>query len=231
VNLVTAYLSSVQVAGEIDMLNHYWFSDVLSGVNIPYPLTATGNLFTTPSWPATANGGQFFPWGYAYQDSYNYAYLGKYKGYTTVTFCGTGLNINFFPILKILYSFDDGDTYENNRAILIDYSKLKIDSLLNGAGYGDPKYINVDHTYEPSDSTFTTPYTAYIQVLNGNLATNHWYFTIDIVQDSIFDFNDFNLLESKFISLSNKTESNIVNVIEASDPEYILNNLIKISSS
>jgi len=210
------------------MLNHYWFSDVLSGTNIPYPLTATGNLFSTSSWPETANGGFFFPWGYSFQDSYNSAYLGKYKGYTTVTFCGTGLDIRFFPILRINYDFGDGKTYANNREILIDYSKLKIDSLLNGAGFGDPKWVNVSHTYEPSDSTLTTTYTAYLRVLNGNLATNHWYFTIDIVQDSIFDFDEIYMLDSKYVSLSEKT---ITNVLEASNPEYLLNNLIKISSS
>lgn len=210
------------------MLNHYWFNDVLSGTNIAYPNTADGSFFSTSVFSATADDGLFFPWGYAFQDTYTTQYVGKFKGNTTIYFSGTALDIRFFPILRINYDFGDGETFANNRAILIDYSKLKIDSYINGLGFGDPKWILVQHTYPPSDTTFTTTYTAYIRVLNGNLATNHFYYIFDIIQDSIFDFDDFNLLDSKFISLSDRT---VINIMEASNPEYVLNNLVKFSSS
>lgn len=229
VNTTTVYLTSIQDPGDIVMYNHYWFSDVLSGTSIAYPNTADGNFFTYTSLPGvTADDGLFFPWGYAYQDTTSIQYIGKYKGKTTINFSGTGLDIRFFPILRINYDFGDGESYENNRAILIDYSKLRIDSYVNGLGFGDPKWVIVQHTYEPSDTTFSTTYTAHVRVLNGNLVTNNFYFLVDIVQDSIFDFDDFSLLDTKFVSISDKSA---ISIFEASNPEYILNNLVKFSGS
>jgi hypothetical protein len=84
-------------------------------------------------------------------------------------------------------------------------------------------------TVTPSvNTTFTVTYTAHVQVFNGSLVANNFFIIIDIVQDSIFDFDDINLLDTKFISLSDKT---IINVLEASNPEYILNNLLKYSNT
>jgi hypothetical protein len=211
------------------MYNHYWFSDPLSGTNIAYPVTANGDFFTYSTTPTvTADDGGFFPWGYIFEDTFETIYAGKYKGLTTLNVNASGLSTAYFPILRIYYDFGDGEVYNNSRNVLIDYSKLAIDSFINGYGYGDPKFVTVDHTYQPSDTTFTVTYTAHVQVFNGSLVANNFFIIIDIVQDSIFDFDDINLLDTKFISLSDKT---IINVLEASNPEYILNNLLKYSNT
>jgi hypothetical protein len=229
VNTVTVNLSSIQDPGDIVMYNHYWFSDPLSGTNIAYPVTANGDFFTYSTTPTvTADDGLFFPWGYLFDDTFETIYAGKYKGLTTLNVNASGLSTAYFPILRIYYEFGDGTVYNNSRNVLIDYSKLAIDSFINGYGYGDPKFIPVQHTYQPSDTTFNVTYTAHVQVFNGSLVTNNFYIIIDIVQDSIFDFDDINLLDTKFISLSEKT---IINVLEASNPEYILNNLLKYSNT
>jgi len=229
VNTVTVNISSVQDPGDIVMYNHYWFSDPLSGTNIAYPVTANGDFFTYSTTPTvTADDGGFFPWGYIFEDTFETIYAGKYKGLTTLNVNASGLSTAYFPILRIYYDFGDGEVYNNSRNVLIDYSKLAIDSFINGYGYGDPKFVTVDHTYQPSDTTFTVTYTAHVQVFNGSLVANNFFIIIDIVQDSIFDFDDINLLDTKFISLSDKT---IINVLEASNPEYILNNLLKYSNT
>jgi hypothetical protein len=163
-----------------------------------------------------------------FEDTFETIYAGKYKGLTTLNVNASGLSTAYFPILRIYYDFGDGEVYNNPRNVLIDYSKLAIDSFINGYGYGDPKFVTVDHTYQPSDTTFTVTYTAHVQVFNGSLVANNFFIIIDIVQDSIFDFDDINLLDTKFISLSDKT---IINVLEASNPEYILNNLLKYSNT
>lgn len=228
-NTVTVNISSVQDPGDIVMYNHYWFSDPLSGTNIAYPVTANGDFFTYSTTPTvTADDGGFFPWGYIFEDTFETIYAGKYKGLTTLNVNASGLSTAYFPILRIYYDFGDGEVYNNSRNVLIDYSKLAIDSFINGYGYGDPKFVTVDHTYQPSDTTFTVTYTAHVQVFNGSLVANNFFIIIDIVQDSIFDFDDINLLDTKFISLSDKT---IINVLEASNPEYILNNLLKYSNT
>ena len=226
-NSVSVNLSSVQDPGKIDMYNHYWFVDVLSGTNFTYPNTADGDFFNYTLQPqVTANDGLFFPWGYVFQDTSQIIHLGKYKGYTTLYFVGSSLASNYFPILRINYDFGDGTSYENARNVLIDYSKLSIDSYLNGYSFGDPKMVTVSHVYEPSDTTFSTTYTAHVRALNGNLVTNNFYITIEIVQDSIFDFDEVNLLDTKFISLTG-SDKHVINVLELQNPDYVINNLLK----
>lgn len=228
-NLVTVNLSSAQDPGLIVMLNHYWFSDPLSGTNIYYPNTANGDFFNYTTTPVeTADDGLFFPWGYVFQDTYSTIYAGKHKGTTTLYFNASGLDISYYPILRINYDFGDGTSYTNSRNVLIDYSKLTIDSYINGYSFGDPKFVQIYHAYDPSDTSFVKSVTANINVLNGSLMVNYFTVIFDIYQDSIFDFDEFNLLDTKFISISDKT---IVNVLESANPEIILNNLLKYSNT
>jgi hypothetical protein len=169
----------VQDPGDIVMYNHYWFSDPLSGTNIAYPVTANGDFFTYSTTPTvTADDGGFFPWGYIFEDTFETIYAGKYKGLTTLNVNASGLSTAYFPILRIYYDFGDGEVYNNSRNVLIDYSKLAIDSFINGYGYGDPKFVTVDHTYQPSDTTFTVTYTAHVQVFNGSLVANNFFIII-----------------------------------------------------
>ena len=226
-NIVVAQLSSLQDPGDIVMYNHYWFTDVLSGTNVYYPNTANGNFFTYTSTPvATANDGFFFPWGYLFSDTYSYINIGMFKGNTTVFFQATGLDSRFYPILNMIYDYGDGSSFINSRNILIDYSKLQVDSYLNGFALGDPKFVEISHTYEPSETTYIQPYTAHIQVLNGNMVINNFYVILSVYQDSIFDFEEFNLLNTKFISNTSKA---IINIFEANNPQYLLNNILDIN--
>ena len=225
------------------MYNHYWFTDLLSGSNIFYPNTANGGFFTsgasdffnyiytnlTNLTVITANDGLFFPWGYPFQDTFEVIDAGIHKGDTLVEFIASGLDTRYFPVLNIRYNYNDGSpSFDNTRNILIDYSKLTFDSYLNGYGYGDPKFISVNHVYTPSDTTYIREISSYIKVFNGNLVTNNFLVRLSIVQDSIFDFDDFNLLDTKFFSLS--TEKKIINVFEAKKPQYLLTNLLDINA-
>ena len=194
VNIAFAQLSTVeQDPGEIVMYNHYWFTDVLSGTNIYYPNTANGNAFVYTSSPVvTADDGQFFPWGYRFDNTVSYLDIGMYKGDTTVFFvAGTAVDSSYFPILKIRYDYGDGESFDNSRNILIDYTKLRIDSYLNGFALGDPRFVEVSHTYQASETTFIQPYTAVVSILNGNMVINTFNITLSIYQDSIFDFEEW----------------------------------------
>jgi len=243
VNTVEIRLSSIQDPGDILMYNHYWFTDVISGANVFYPNTANGGLFTsagvdffnyiytnvTNLTVITANDGAFFPWGYPFQDTFEVIDAGIHKGDTLVEFIASGLDTRFFPVLNIRYNFNDGTpSVDNTRNILIDYSKLTFDSYLNGYGYGDPKFIAVDHVYSPSDTSYIRILSSYIQVFNGNLSNNNFLVRLSIVQDSIFDFDDFNLIDTKFFSLSSGKK--VINIFEAKKPQYLLTNLLDIDA-
>ena len=216
----------MQERGDLAFYNHYWFYDSLSGTNIFYPNTANGKDFSTTTVDITADGGLFFPWGYKYQ---NYVYFvpgGRYKGNTTATFILSDVNASYFPIIKINYDFGDGSRpVVNNKELKVDFTKLRIDTFLQGQQLGDPRAVNLEHIYYPGN-TYSTTYTATIITVAGNLATNTFYVIFDVIQDSVFDFYDINLLNTTFIS---NTSKKLLNVYETENPDNLLNNILDIA--
>jgi len=205
VNFVSYVLSSYQKLEKPNIINHYLFLDPVYGTSINWPASADGYLFEDPDvgpnfvYPLTANGGLLFPWGYPINNTSLSAYLGEFKGETTLTFITSAIDNSFFPTLKIIYDFDD------NR--VIDIEKGIVQNLLPTVATldpGTPTNVNVSHIFRPSSKKTTTYYPA-VTVLNGNLVLNIFNFSLNVVPDTLFKFDDFHLINSSQITKIDET--------------------------
>jgi len=222
VQYLNVVLSSYQLPGQPDYLNHYFFTDPILESNFTYPNTANGSLFNTTTgtfvYPATASGGPFYPWGYSVQNTYTVIDLGILKGPYTLTFVPSAIDNTVFTTAKILYAFGDGETTEVEKDIVIDYNKKIRFAGTDSAQVGNPNFVNIDHEYYPQ-STGTTTYNPMVSVINGNFVWNVFDIRFSMIPASIYDFNDLTVLNSVGISSDNK---NVV-VIETNEPRFVAN--------
>ena len=227
-NFVSYVLSSYQKPVTPTVINHYLFLDPVYGTSINWPATADGYLFEDPDvgpnfiYPLTANGGLFFPWGYPINNTSLSAYLGEFKGETTLTFIPSAIDNSYFPTLKIIYDFDD------NR--VVDIEKGIVQNLLPTVAIldpGTPNNINVSHIYRPPSKTTTTYYPS-VTVLNGNLVLNIFNLSLDIFPDTLFKFDDFHLINSAQITKIDEIYDKSLEVFEITEENsnYITNFLI-----
>lgn len=215
-------LSSYQLPGQPDYLNHYFFTDPILGSNFTYPNTANGSLFNATTgtfvYPATASGGPFYPWGYSVQNTYTIMDLGILKGPYTLTFVPSAIDNTVFTTAKILYAFGDGQTTEVEKDIVIDYNKKIRFAGTDSAQVGNPNFVNIDHEYYPQ-STGTTTYNPMVSVINGNFVWNVFDIRFSLIPASMYDFNDLTVLNSVGISSDSK---NVI-VVETNEPRYVAN--------
>jgi hypothetical protein len=180
-------LTSQQVLGNPNLLNHYLFVDPISGVTFTFPATSDGGSFSTSFvYPTSTNAGLFFPWGYVFQNTTTDIDLGTLKGPYTITFSPSGLDKRFFGVLKISYDFGDGTSEIVERDIVPNNPNTAFTR-------GDPANINITHIYWPKNNNITT-YTPGITVLNGNLAQNIFNIRLQIVPGSIYELGNINLI-------------------------------------
>lgn len=180
-------LTSKQTLGNPDLLNHYLFVDPISGVTFTYPSTSDGGIFsTTFVYPDITDAGFFFPWGYFFQNTTETIDLGILKGPYTITFSPSGLDKQYFGILKISYDFGDGKGTVVERDVVPNNPDT-------GFTLGDPGNINITHTYWPKNNNITT-YTPGVTVLNGNLAQNIINIRFQIIPASIYELGNISLL-------------------------------------
>ena len=227
-NFVSYVLSSYQKLEKPNIINHYLFLDPVYGTSINWPTSADGYLFVDPDvgpnfiYPLTANGGLLFPWGYPINNTSLSAYLGEFKGETTLTFIPSAIDNSFFPTLKIIYDFDD------NR--IINVEKGIVQNLLPTVATldpGTPTSVNVTHIFRPPSKKTTTYYPA-VTVLNGNLVLNIFNFSLNVLPDTLFKFDDFHLINSTQITKIDETYDKSLEVFEITEDNsnYITNFLI-----
>lgn len=214
----TIILSSLQIPGTPDLLNHYIFVDPIYGTSFTYPNSASGSLFNSTTgtfvYPFTADGGQFFPWGYMVQNTAQSLTAGPFKGPYTVYFNPSAIDETYYSVLKIIYNFGDGT------------SQVVEKSIVDTTGTGDPTTTIVSHNYWATSQNGTT-YSPFISVINGNLNINVFNIEFTIMPDSVYDFSDFHLIDSLQLSLS----SNNLTVMETEDANYVTFLTQSISSS
>jgi len=228
VNFVSYVLSSYQKLEKPNIINHYLFLDPVYGTSINWPASADGYLFVDPDvgpnfvYPLTANGGLLFPWGYPINNTSLSAYLGEFKGETTLTFIPSAIDNSFFPTLKIIYDFDD------NR--IINVEKGIVQNLLPTVATldpGTPTSVNVTHIFRPPSKKTTTYYPA-VTVLNGNLVLNIFNFSLNVLPDTLFKFDNFHLINSTQITKIDETYDKSLEVFEITEDNsnYVTNFLI-----
>lgn len=227
-NFVSYVLSSYQKLEKPNIINHYLFLDPVYGTSINWPASADGYLFTDPVsgtsfvYPFTANSGLFFPWGYPINNTSLSAYLGEFKGETTLTFIPSAIDNQYFPTLKIIYDFDD------NR--IINVEKGIVQNLLPTVATldpGTPTNVNVSHIFRPPSKKTTTYYPS-VTVLNGNLVLNIFNLSFNVLPDTLFKFDDFHLINSTEITKIDETYDKSLEVFEITEDNsnYITNFLI-----
>ena len=227
-NFVSYVLSSYQKPVTPTIINHYLFLDPVYGTSINWPASADGYLFEDPDvgpnfvYPLTANGGLFFPWGYPINNTSLSAYLGEFKGETTLTFVPSAIDTLYFPTLKIIYDFDD------NR--IINVEKGIVQNLLPTVATldpGTPTNVNVSHIFRPPSKKTTTYYPS-VTVLNGNLVLNIFNLSFNVLPDTLFKFDDFHLINSTEITKIDETFDRSLEVFEITEDNsnYVTNFLI-----
>jgi len=212
VNFVSYVLSSYQPLGKPGFINSWLFVDPVYGTSFVYPNSITGSTFTSTTgtyvYPTSSYGGLFIPWGYIVQNSSLSAYLGTYKGETTLTLIPSAIDETFFTTLKIIYDFNDNDIIIKEKGIVQNdiLDILSIDP-------GSPTDTNAVHVYKSPLST--TTYYPSVTVVNGNLALNIFNFKLTIVPDSLFNFDNFHLINTVQLTKSDFNRYKSVEVLEA----------------
>jgi hypothetical protein len=180
-------LTSSQELGNPQLLNHYLFVDPVYGLSFVYGLTADGGAIYPNSFVETVSGGQFFPWGYIFQTTYEFITAAPFKGPYNITFSPSGIDTSNYAALKIGYDFGDGESIVIERDVV---PNLVGAALLNS---GDPTSVNITHEYWPKSNGVTT-YIPTITVLNGNMSANIFRYKLDFYPSTIYDFEDIRLL-------------------------------------
>jgi len=229
VNFTSYVLSSYQPLVKPGFINGYLFVDPVYELSFIFPDTITGSLFNLTSgtyvYPVTTTGGRIFPWGYSIQTTYLSANLSSFKGDTTLTFNPSAIDrVNFTP-LKIIYDFNDNDIQVIEKGIVQNdfQDAVSIDP-------GSPADYKVSHVYR--DVSSTTTYYPSVTVVNGNLALNIFNFEIKIFTDTIFDFDNFHLINSAQLTRSDSSKYKSVEILEfQSLTSNIVSNFLLLSST
>jgi len=229
VNYTYYVLSSYQPLGKPGFVNSWFFYDPVYGVNINYPNTLSGSTFDstlgTYVYPATTYGGNFIPWGYIVQNSTLSADLGNFKGSTTLTIQPSSIDEKYFTTLKIVYDFNDNDIRVIEKSIVQNdvFNNVSIDP-------GSPTDYPISHTYYTP--TTTTTFYPSITVINGNLALNIFNLKLTLKQDSLFDFDNFHLINSAQLTKAASLKYKSLEVIELdSQPSKLISNFLLLSAN
>lgn len=228
-NFVYYTLSSYQPLGKPGFINSWYFLDPVYGSNINYPNTLSGSLFSgttgTFVYPISTLGGNFIPWGYLIQNKTLSADLGMYKGITTLTIIPSSIDERFFTTLKIIYDFNDDDIRIIEKGIVQNdiNNSISIDP-------GSPVDYNISHTYKTPLTT--TTYYPSITVVNGNLSLNIYNLKISLNKDSIFDFDNFHIINSAQLTRSTSSKYKSLEVFELDSlSSRLISNFLLLSSA
>ena len=221
-NIKNIYISSESLSS-IDYcsyLDHYIFSDPVSGINIFYPTTAYGGplsagLGTPPStagvtFNGVVSGGPLFD--VCYQDfCYRRISYPPIKLYciTTVNFILSGINEADSRVIKVIYNFDDNS---EPREVSQDSTGVS------------PKDVVVSRTYYPADRLSIT-YFPSISVIRSDCCINTYKFTLSAFRCSILDiYNDVVLHNSQ-----QTAGFDVIMTLEKENTRQLFNNALNIN--
>jgi hypothetical protein len=180
------------------------------------------NNFSLPSYPVTANGGLFFPWGYVIQNKFYDITADILKGPTTVYFNPSAISEAPYPILKIYYDFGDGKFTLVEKSIYGDSVNINTDFVFVSSDMpGDPTSYKIPHDYWPEKSLKL--YTPIISALANNGVYYVFSINLSTVPDSIYSLDNFRLLDN--VDIDN-AGSNKLLVAESNFNDSYINNLI-----
>ena len=195
-------------------LDHYQFwQDNTVRDTFTYPNTANGSDFTYSSGQpgVTADDGLFTPWDYFAVNTTQNIGIGPFKGPYTINFDPTGLDVSELSIIKIIYNFGDGTERIVNRSINPHYTIGQTESA------GDPNAQIISHDYYPQNSSGITIYTPSITAYNSNIIRNVFNVTISSAPISIYEFDDFHLINNTQQLTATETQ----NIFEIEQPDYL----------
>ena len=209
--------TSEHYTGSIAVTKIYNYSFTQQQVNndintYDYILTASNFYFN-----ASANGGSIYPWGYPIQRRSNEVDIGFYKGDLTLTINPSSISDNFFKILKLIYSNDNGSTITIEKDIVPSYTYSGDNIIRIGADPADPKSYAIQFTYLPTEQQLTS-FSASITAIMGNFDFNTFKINFKLLPFSSYDTRSQHLINSIA-----KTNSKSIEVLEFESPNYITN--------
>jgi len=215
------------------VLDHWFFSDPVDGINFVYPLsTGRGTMTTASACPvvgddcfsASVCGGYFFPWGYQVQDEtsqISLGYQGKFKGDVTITFVPSCLNIEYHDVFKISYDFSDGTVYSVQKKVLARQLFDSVDQYTSDINFDSPKFVNVSHVFYASSVPVT--YTPAITVFYGDCTFVYFYFSFTVIPNSIYEIDNVHLVNAVQLP---RLAGNNLNILEIESENQISNIII-----
>jgi hypothetical protein len=194
-------------------LDHYIFSDPISGTNIFYPLSAFGGTFSGSTFNSVVSGGPMYD--VCTQDfCYKIVDVPSVNLFctTTVYFNLTGLDESDSNIIKIIYDFDDkGGIIEQNYTF-------------NSAQAINPKDIIKSKTYYPTARLATT-YTPSISVIRSNCCINTYRFTLCAFRCSVLDMYE----NVALLNAQQSTPFNVILTLENERDLQLFSSILNIS--
>lgn len=218
--LTSSSLSSFEYC---NFLDHYIFSDPISGVNIFYPLTAFGGPLSAGSGLPSSTGGVSFtsvtsggPFeDICFQDyCFKSVVLDPIKLYciTTVNFKLSGLDEADGKVIKIIYDF--GDNSELKEVSFTRKNNIDI----------SPKNIVVSKTYYPADKLAIT-YLPSISVIRSDCCVNTFRITLSTFKCSILD-----IYEDVVLHNAQQTAGfDVIMTLEKRNTRQLFNNALNIN--
>lgn len=220
-----------------DIVDHYLFTDPARGLDFTYGQTDDGSYLlsavdvrclipacaVTDTCTTTADGTQFFPWGYRVQTESTKFSLPDFKGDTTVTFNPSCLDIQYHDVTKIIYNFA-GETVTVERPVLLKQVSFSLDNFTLGSEVESPTRLPVSHTFTASVSpiTYTTSVTAFYM----DMTFVFFEFTCTVYPNSIYDIDNVHLVASSQIPSISGADLNVLEIeSESQVVSTILNRL------
>ena len=201
-----------------DVVDHYFFTDPVFGLNFTYPVTAFGSYLSgssdtgtgsTSSYTATADGTAFFPWGYRVQTETRVVSLCSLKGDTTIVFVPSGFDVQYHDVGKIIYDCD-GVVTTIERPILSREISFDLSNFILGTEVDSPTQKPVSHTYYAS-SGVTTHY-ANITALYLDMTYVFYNIRFSLHPNSIYDIDNVHLINSAQLPLLSTASLNILEI-------------------
>ena len=213
----TYCLTSSQLPPQLPaLMDHYYFTDPVNGLNFSYPSTAAGCEWppVTCTYTATADGGMFFPWGYQVFTETRKITLKDFKGDTSITFQPSCLDVTYHDVFKIVYDFGDGETRNVERQIVSQIALSSLNLFINNDEPDSPTNIPVTHVFRASSEMLT--YTPHITVFYGDMTLVYFDFNFDVYPNSVYEIDNVHLINSIQLPKISGADLNIVEVASKS---------------
>ena len=192
------------------VLDHWFFTDPVSGANFVYPASCYGGEWEDvipisdnyTSYTAFVCGGYFFPWGYQVVDQHQNYTLRDLKGDTTIVFVPSSIDTTYHDVLKIVYDPDNGDRAVTiNRPIISRPADFSDNSFVEIANIDSPTLSNQAFVYPASSQLIT--YHPTITALYSDMTRLFFRFTINIYPNSIYNIDNVHLVAAAQLSANN----------------------------